>query len=116
MRHIRGQDNIVADTLSHAVTSGDNQESAAGHQGQIAALSLLYTDAQKIAALQDEEELQFYLSPDSEIMAELLPFRGVQVWCDTSTGRIRPIVPVAMAREIFHALHNISHSGPRPTT
>ena len=116
VRHIRGKDNIVADTLSRAVDAAGNHNNSSGQQGQIAALSLPVTDPQKIASLQDEEELQFYLSPESGIVAELLPFQGAKVWCDTSTGRVRPIVPAAMARDVFHALHDISHSGPRPTT
>ena len=74
VRHIRGQDNIVADTLSRAVAAADNRNNSGGQQGQIAALSLPVTDPQKIASLQDEEELQFYLSPESGIVAELLPF------------------------------------------
>ncbi|KAG8180624.1 hypothetical protein JTE90_018242 [Oedothorax gibbosus] len=38
------------------------------------------------------------------------------LWCDTSTGLPRPLVPEQFRRQIFEHLHNISHPGVAATT
>ena len=35
------------------------------------------------------------------------------LFCDNSTGRLRPLVPEVLRRSLFNALHNISHPGIR---
>ncbi len=37
------------------------------------------------------------------------------LWCDTSTGVIRPLVPASFRDRIFHGLHGIAHPGFRAT-
>ena len=37
------------------------------------------------------------------------------MWCDLKHGRIRPLVPVQYRRQVFEALHNLSHGGARPS-
>ena len=32
-----------------------------------------------------------------------------------STGSPRPLIPVSLRRQVFDALHNLSHPGVRPT-
>ena len=60
------------------------------------------------AGLQDE-------LMDSSLKLEAVPWRGTRVLCDTSTGTFRPVVPVSFRRQIFNALHGLSHPGPRPS-
>ncbi len=39
--------------------------------------------------------------------------RGLQIVCDVSNGRMRPIVPVTQRRRVFEAIHGIAHPGAR---
>ena len=38
---------------------------------------------------------------------------GVQLWCDVSTGVLRPLVPVQQRRRVFDAIHGLAHPGIR---
>ena len=40
---------------------------------------------------------------------------GIGLLCDTSTGRVRPLVPLPHRRLIFDALHSLAHAGTRAT-
>ena len=68
-----------------------------------------------MAAAQTLEGMSFYHSPDSGTTPVLLPHQGIRIWCDTSTGASRPIVPLSMAGAVFDAIHSLSHGGPKPT-
>ena len=47
---------------------------------------------------------------------ELLEFiPGTRLWCEMSTGKARPIIPLPFRSLIFNAFHNLRHPGPRPT-
>ena len=59
--------------------------------------------------------MDFYRSTESSVSPRLIQYRGADLWCDVSTGAIRPIIPAALTRDVFNALHNLSHAGPRPT-
>ena len=41
--------------------------------------------------------------------------QGQEMWCDTSTGALRPLVPVSQRRLVFEAVHNLAHPGIRAT-
>ena len=101
VKHIRGPDNIVADTLSRAV----------------AAVSMPLVDFHRMARLQDNfpQELEYLQSPESGITPRRVLHRGTHIWCDVGTGQPRPIVPPPMAKDVFRAIHELSHSGPKPT-
>jgi hypothetical protein len=38
-----------------------------------------------------------------------------QLHCDVSTGTVRPLVPVSLQRQVFQAVHKMSHPGIRAT-
>ena len=44
-----------------------------------------------------------------------MPYGESSVLCDLSTGSHRPLVSVSLCRQVFDALHNLSHPGVRPT-
>ena len=92
---------MVADTLSRAV----------------AAVQLPSVDFSVVAAHQRRGtgEMQYYHSAESGVVPTLLEYQGETLWCDTSTGRHRPIIPAVLAKDVFRALHSLSHAGPRPT-
>ena len=52
---------------------------------------------------------------DSNLRIERVHWNEVTLWCDTSLGCPRPLVPLPFRRPVFEALHGLSHSGTRPT-
>ncbi|GFS92744.1 uncharacterized protein TNCV_1161601 [Trichonephila clavipes] len=45
-----------------------------------------------------------------------MPGSTTEIFCDISTGTVRPHVPHALRRNVFLAVHNLSHPGIRATT
>ena len=105
IRFVHGLDNVVADALSrietNAVLSGQPPivDFAAMARTQV-------TDSQ-IRALQS--------APSSTLVVEAVPLANSSdpLYCDTSTGTQRPLVPLVWRRTVFDSLHGLSHPGIR---
>ncbi|UYV77009.1 hypothetical protein LAZ67_14002807, partial [Cordylochernes scorpioides] len=98
IRHIKGQDNIVADALS-----------------RIEELTLL--DYDEIAERQkNDEELRNLQSTSKSLNFKQYPLSsGKYLWCDTSTNHIRPYIPESFRFRMFQQIHGLSHPGIRST-
>ncbi len=102
IQHIHGKDNPVADALSRVsiaeVHLGVDYNSMAMDEGI-------------------DPEIRSYRTSDSSFcIAELsLGPNGPCVLCDSSTGRLKPIVPITWRRQVFDAIHNLSHPSIRST-
>lgn len=98
--HIKGEDNIVADTLS-----------------RISAIHLPNTiDYAKLAQAQEaDENLQNLIKANESLKFQPLQFSESEkpIYCDTSTSNIRPYVPPEFRQQVFNMLHNLSHPGSR---
>ncbi len=100
IRHVPGKENVVADALSRpaavvapsAVPRADWDALARGQ-----------------AACQHVQELLV----DSSLAVQLVEVNGAQVWCDVSTGVLRPLVPAEQQRAVFHTVHDLAHPGIR---
>ena len=97
IRHIAGKDNVVADCLSRLE-------------------SIEVLDYTKLADAQKEEDLP------SEVLGSTLTWKRVNmpdvpkaVFCDISTGFVRPFVPVDFRRLAFDSVHKLSHPGKAAT-
>lgn len=103
IRHISGEQNVVADMLSRteAVERGLDY-------GQ------LKTEQQKDTELQ--EYLEGRKQSDLKLQAFPAPGTGEAIVCDTSQGRIRPWVPAKMTKQVIEMVHNMAHPGQRATT
>ena len=101
IQHIRGKDNPVSDALSRIsiaeVHLGVDYNSMAIDQG-------VDPDIQSHSASDRFRIMEFSLGPN-----------GPCVLCDSSTGRLRPIVPVTWRRKVFNIIHNLSHPSIRST-
>jgi cleavage and polyadenylation specificity factor subunit 1 len=100
IKHISGQDNIVADTLSRV---------------EYVTAPPLY-DA--LAAAQDgDDELRTLLGSTTALQLEklLIPVTMVSIYCDTSAGRSRPYVPGPLHLRVFPSVHDLSHPGNKST-
>lgn len=97
IKHIKGIDNVVADTFSR-VESLTFQEDF---------ISLAE------AQLQDEELKKLLTSSSLKIEKVNVPGTDIFLFCDVSTGKPRPYLPVSFRKDIFLKLHNLSHPGAR---
>ena len=109
IRHISGSENIVPDTLSRAPVT--DSEPLIASTSTIPAVDLA-----QMAATQrkDPKVLDLYSNPGS-LQLQDVNLHGVQVLCDMSTERPRPVVPQSWTKTVFEALHNLCHPGPKPT-
>ena len=61
------------------------------------------------------QETQGLLTSNTGLLVEMVVYQGAQLWCDTSTGAIRPLVPTTQRQAIFQQVHELSHAGRRAT-
>ena len=108
IRHIKGEDNSVADALSR--------------QWGIDALSVVGVggiDFEQMAVAQKEDtEIKHLMSSkfcSLTIKPILLQSSDIVLLCDISTGVPRPLVPLTFRQKVFHALHSLAHPGIRAT-
>lgn len=96
IRHISGQDNVVADTLSRVE--------------ELEAPVCLETLSKSQAS---DTELAKLLQDGSSLRLEkvTLPESRTSLYCDVSTPTPRPFVTKFFRRKVFDSLHSLSHPG-----
>ncbi|GBO46061.1 Transposon Ty3-I Gag-Pol polyprotein [Araneus ventricosus] len=97
IKYIKGENNIVADTLS-----------------RVTEVSSIDYDQIADAQTQDEELKSLQTITSLNLKEYSLP-SGKYLWCDTSTSKIRPYIPQAFRKQIFHHIHGLSHPGIKST-
>eukprot|EP00795_Rhopilema_esculentum_P017777 gene17777-biopygen6616 len=101
IRHVKGNDNPVADALSRLD------------------LNAVYTssplDFTLLAEAQQNDPEMVSLKSSSSLCLQdvTLPSNAGTILCDMSTSTPRPYVPLSYRRHIFDQLHNLSHPGIR---
>ena len=95
IRHVKGDVYIVADALSSP---------------ELSTCQLPVVDWKAMADAQDAPE-----AAGTSLLLSRVAFHGTRLLCDTSTGTLRPLVPLAFQRGIFDAIHSLSHPGSRPS-
>jgi hypothetical protein len=100
IRHISGQDNVVADALSRveSVTAPPSHDALAASQDGDNKLRTLLTSS---TALRLERQQIFGTT--------------VSIYCDTSAGKPRPYVPASLRLQVFQSVHDLSHPGTKAT-
>jgi cleavage and polyadenylation specificity factor subunit 1 len=98
IKHISGQDNVVANALSRveSVTAPPSYDA--------------------LTAAQDgDDELRTLLGSTTALRLEKLPIPGttVSIYCDTSAGRSRSYVPGPIRLQVFQSVHDLSHPGTK---
>lgn len=105
IRYVTGKDNFVADALSRieeiTIPSTIDMESLADAQITDPDFSEILANTTKHSLL-----LKQFPIPNSDKL----------LYCDTSSSKIRPIVPSTFRRSVFGAIHGLSHPGIRATT
>lgn len=97
IRHISGEDNVVADCLSR-INSISEQN---------------VIDFDEIAKYQETDSDFEILKNSNSIQLRHcnIPESTIKIYCDISTGIIRPFVPINFRKNIFNNFHNLSHPG-----
>ena len=103
IQHVAGKNNPVADALSHVCING------------IRVNGIDYTAL--AACQQSDNDLASYRTAASGLHLQDIPVGGdgLTVVCDVSTGTPRVVVPPSWRRQVFDAVHNLSHPGIRAT-
>ena len=108
IRHVKGSDNAVADTLSRIEMNALVDASP----------TLVDLIAMNKAQRTDPDLTRLLSSPSStalKLSEVLLSMTDTTIYCDTSTGVHRPFVPANFRRVVFDSLHSLSHPGIRAT-
>jgi len=142
IRHVAGKDNVVADTLSRPpvaapvlqpataesvkapsgslVSSARTGEAAGACLQEVVAAVAPATapevglcGAAELAAAQGTCRETKELAASISLKVSRLRLEGVEVLCDESMGRPRPLVPVSLRKQLFEAIHNLAHPGTR---
>ena len=127
LRHVAGADNVVADCLSRppeelslprstqvagvkvpsgSLASPADRDGSSGASRAVAAV-VPATQQGPIrwgVLARDQltcQETQEVLTSNNSLLLEMVVYQGANLWCDTSTGAIRPLVPTTQRRAIF---------------
>ncbi|BES91401.1 Reverse transcriptase (RNA-dependent DNA polymerase) [Nesidiocoris tenuis] len=108
IRHVAGEDNQVADYLSRLENEPSRVE---------AIVKSTFSPADIAQAQQSDTQLKELLdSGSSSLQLKKLAVDDSSLYCDISTGRIRPFVPTPLRSLIFRHFHGISHAGGRESS
>lgn len=95
--YIRGEENVVADTLS-----------------RVNAIESSFTNLEEMGREQrNEEDFEQQLS---KYNLKSFKIGDQEVWCNMDLEKPRPFVPITMRQSIFDKLHSMSHPGIGGTT
>lgn len=101
VRHIKGEENIVADALSRVAEIKTPMSYEALAESQ-----------------ESDEECKEYVNGASSLNLKKIeiPGAGAAIWCDTTTEIPRPFLTRPYRKAAFDQLHNMAHPGMRATT
>jgi transposase InsO family protein len=101
IKHISGNENIVADALSRveAITQPIGLQELATAQASDTELQQLLNNNQT----------------SLQIKKVVLANTNTPIYCDTSTPAAKPFIPAVLRRQVFDSLHNLAHPGVKVT-
>ena len=120
IQHVAGADNVVADALSRPAspaTSSSSSRPLADPCGLIAGAcpAPQVIDWHGVAERQATCESVRATAASPSLHVQTLLHEGALLLCDTSTGHVRPILPVVDRETVFQVLHGVAHPGTRAT-
>ena len=114
IRYIEGKANVVADALSrvilpsNAIPTLQSSINAVGPQG-IDFVALAQDQAG------DADTQRLLTDGHTGLRFRTVRVNDIDLICDVSSGKARPLVPETWRRRIFEAVHSLSHPGVRAT-
>ena len=128
LQHLPGPANVVADALSRPAEESTRtadpttkSTTAIASPQTVAAASTVLTaqiDWRELAKSQREavQEFEQLMSGKTSLKVETVKHSsGVDMLCDVSNSRPRPLVPRNWTRKVFDVFHGLSHPGARIT-
>lgn len=141
--HVPGKENVVADALSRppgdlptksahvlsaqpplgpltAHVAGDLSAGASppSHLSTISALQLQPVQGIDYGAVAEEQPrcaATCQLRANPKLKIQEVACGPVMLWCDVSTGHLRPLIPPQFQKEVFDRIHTLSHPSIRAT-
>lgn len=106
IRHIPGEDNIIADMLSRIESPEISQIN-----------SMNYEQLQK-EQTGDSELKNLLKNNESSLNLKLfnVPGTNYSIYCDITNNKIRPFIPFNLRKTYFKMIHNLNHPGIKSTT
>lgn len=105
IRHVPGKKNVVADALSRISTIN-----------RIHSISLDSSINYNLLSQAQNQAKKFFNKLDSSLKIIKTDYNGSQIYCDISTGKLRPVIPPCFRRIIFDSVHYLSHPGIKAST
>jgi hypothetical protein len=119
VEYVRGVDNQVADALSRPTCSAAPVMESEENIAISPVFTLSAVPSELMAAQQSDKDIESMIRNPHSTSLKLALVKsnsdGTLICCDVSLNRPRPIVPVALRRQVFDALHNVCHPGPSAT-
>ena len=115
--HVPGIDNVVADVLSrqHEGEEVDQPESQ-GRTAAVHAVGHLMADVDLDKLVQEQPQQPAMEKPSSLVLRQIRVMGcHRKLWCDTSQGRLRFLVPQTWRQKIFSSIHELGHPSGRAT-
>ena len=91
MQYVRGDENVVADTLSR--------------------INAIETQTADLDAIAKAQTFDIEIAEFKDRLKSFVLSSGEQILCDTSSVVPRPFVPESMRAKVFKELHEVSHPG-----
>jgi hypothetical protein len=130
IRHIAGEENVVADTPSRPPSLEVALPATAWQEGkpefppysptaQPAVCAVpAFPDMLDFAAIAEHQrscQVMLQASKSSSLQLRAFEVMGASLLCDFSTGVPRPLIPVVDRQKVFNAFHSLAHAGTRAT-
>ena len=108
VRLIAGAENVVADSLSRPPAVATQPPAVAAVVPPASTGPLRW---EQLAKSQSTCPQMPALLSSSSLRLQRVAIQTVEVWCDTSTGSIGPIIPADLRRAVFDSVHMLIHPG-----